>query len=234
MKERRQAMLDDSRRSGGPSCLQIHWAPSGPWHHWVAQTGNKQHPHLRLPSYYSRELRQILTVLLPGYTTWILPFPSLQPCCLSSHPALPLSHWDFRPFSCSAIHLPRSPSKLPLENSGLMAVPPQPKLMDNYSTFFKPPGKRKENAKNTPMGQTQRDLRPKTKRTKQYNILWDPHHLSPFVVNEQEIRNLEKIDLANTQRARNPHFIHRFLSGFTWLICISGLFFFKFNLTFNH
>ena len=110
-----------------------------------------------------------LTVLLRGYTTWILPFPSLQPCCLCSHPALPLSHRDFRPFSCSAIHLPRSSSKLPLENSGLMAVPPQPKLTDNYSTFFKPPGRRKENAKNTAMGQTQRDLRPKTKRTKQNN-----------------------------------------------------------------
>lgn len=181
MKERRQTMLGDSWQSGGPSCLQIHSATSGPWHHWVAQTGNNQHPHLHLPSYYSQELYQILTVLLPGYTTWNLPFPSLQACRLCSHPALPLSHRDFQPFSCSTVHLSRSASKLPLENSGLMAVPPQPKTTDNYSTFFKLPGKRKDNAKNTPMGQTRRDLGPKTKRKKQNktikHILRSP---SPF------------------------------------------------------
>lgn len=107
---------------------------------------------------------------------------SIPPAChLCSHPALPLSHRDFQPFSCSTIHLPRSASKLPLENSDLMAVPPQPKTTDNYSTFFKPPGKRKDNAKNTPMGQTQRDLGPKTKRKKQNktikHILRSP---SPF------------------------------------------------------
>lgn len=91
MKERRQTMLGDSWQSGGPSCLQIHSATSGPWHHWVAQTGNNQHPHLHLPSYYSQELYQILTVLLPGYTTWNLPFPSLQACPLlsPSSPTLP-------------------------------------------------------------------------------------------------------------------------------------------------
>lgn len=187
MKERRQAMLDDSRQSGGPSCLQIHWVPSGPWHHWVAQTGNKQHPHLRLPSYYSRELCQILTVLLPGYTTWILPFPSLQLCCLSSHPALPLSHWDFRPFSCSAIHLPRSSSKLPLENSGLMAVPPQPKLMDNYSTFFKPPGKRKENAKKYTSGTNSEG--PQTKNKKNKTIQHALRSPSPFPLCGEWARN---------------------------------------------